>query len=556
MAAPEERRETLRRLRDETFDLLIVGGGINGVGIAREAALRGLRTAVVDKGDFASGTSSCSSKLIHGGLRYLETGDFALVLEACRERDLLRRRLAPHLVRPLPFVYPVYRDDAVGMWKLRAGMIAYDALAAFRNLSRHRMLSVSRLGEEEPALRADELRGGALYYDCWTDDARLVIENMLAAEEAGALCLNYASVTAFEKDRGRIRGLRLHDGEGEGSLRVSARLVVNATGPWLDQIRLLDDASAVPCLRPTKGVHIVLPRDRIGNRHALTLHAVRDGRVLFVIPWDDRALVGTTDTDYRGDPDAARAEAGDVDYLLQTVNHFFPRAALSERDVVSTFAGIRPLVSDGSDAPSAVSREEALFESPSGLLSIGGGKLTTYRRVAIKVVDRAAAILRRDAGIEARETSGTDHIPLPGARVEDADVFVAELQAEEARGGGLVARLTRRYGSRAEALLARLGGDPAHSQSTTDGPDSVRAEAWFGAATERALHVEDVLRRRTSMALKSGDGGVGAADVVASGMAEALDWDDRTRLRRAREYVESPREVWRRTSAAAKRKQA
>src|SRR5262249_41628462 len=254
------RSTKIRRLGEEAFDLLVIGGGINGAGVAREAALRGLKTALVDKGDFGCGTSSRSSKLIHGGFRYLETGDFGLVLEASRERDLLRRRLAPPLVTPLSFFFPVYRGGPLPLWKLRVGLLLYDLLAAFRNIERHRVVRAAGARETEPVLRAEGLHGGALYFDCFTDDARLLLENGLGAERGGAVCVNYVGVEALEKDaRGRLAGARVRDLDGGGaSLGVSARAIVNATGPWLDRVRALDDPHAAPILRPTKGVHIVV----------------------------------------------------------------------------------------------------------------------------------------------------------------------------------------------------------------------------------------------------------------------------------------------------------
>ena len=554
-AATASRREKLRRLAEEHFDVLIIGGGINGAGIAREAALRGLRTAMVDKGDFASGTSSRSSKLIHGGVRYLETGDVALVLESSRERDLLRRRLAPHLVRPLSFVFPVYRSGPVGIWKLRAGMVAYDLLATFRNIDRHRMYSAARLADVEPNLRRDGLRGGALYYDCWTDDARLVLETVLAAEEAGAVCLNYVAVEAFRKRDGRLDGAMVRDLDGEGATTVNARIVVNATGPWLDRIRSLDDAHAPPCLRPTKGVHIVVDRERLGNRNAIVLNAVRDGRVLFVIPWEDFAIVGTTDTDYVGSPDAVEADAEDVEYLLETTNHYFPAATLREADVVSTFAGLRPLVSsEPGEAPSEVSREEAIFESSSGLLSLGGGKLTTYRRVAIKVIDRIADRLRREHDIVALDRSGTDRQPLPGARLKDVDGFARELEAKGPMPDGTIARIARRYGSRASEFLERVRGFPWWREPLAAKTGHVLGEAWFAAGAEFGRRVDDVLRRRTGVALRTIDRGASAAEPTARAMADALGWDEPTRAARVDEYLEHVQESWR--SAPRERKQA
>ncbi|HSD11753.1 MAG TPA: glycerol-3-phosphate dehydrogenase [Candidatus Binatia bacterium] len=534
MNAAEQRSTKIRRLSDEPFDLLVIGGGINGAGVAREAALRGLKTALVDKGDFGGGTSSRSSKLVHGGFRYLETGDFGLVLEASRERDLLRRRLAPHLVAPLRFFFPVYRDGPVPLWKLRCGLLLYDLLAAFRNIERHRIVHAARAHETEPGLRTEGLRGGALYYDCFTDDARLVLENVLGAEQAGAVCVNYVGVEALEKDdHGRLSGARVRDLDRDGvSLAVRARVIVNATGPWLDRVRALDDPRAVPILRPTKGVHVVVRRERVGNRHAIVLHAVRDGRLIFVIPWQEHTIVGTTDTDYEGSPDDLAADASDVDYLLETVNVHFPRAHLKERDVVSTFAGLRPLVAGTqAEAPSEVSREEALFESGSGLISVGGGKLTTYRRVAVKVVDRVGRELRRRFGIETSRRSGTEWLPLPGGAT-------AAIGAEPCVATEVAEFLRRRYGARAPELLSLVATTPGLAERLAPEAADMRAEVAFAAEFEMALRVDDVLRRRTHVALKSAGGGAAVAEMTSDLMGERLGWSRPKREQRAREYVE------------------
>jgi glycerol-3-phosphate dehydrogenase len=532
MTAADLRRNKLRRLREEAFDVLVIGGGINGAGIAREAALRGLKTALVDKGDFASGTSSRSSKLIHGGFRYLETGDFGLVFEASRERDLLRRLLAPHLVKPLRFFFPAYRRSSLPLWKMRLGLAIYDVFAAFRNIERHRGVRREEVPELEPKLRVDELRGGALYYDCFTDDSRLVLENILGAESAGAVCLNYAKVESLDKDgRGFLAAASIRDLDAEGgSITLRVRAVVNAAGPWLDRIRELDDPAAPPILRPTKGVHLVVSRDRVGNRNAIVLNAVRDRRILFVIPWDQQTIVGTTDTDYHGSLDDVVADAEDVGYLLETLNHYFPAARLEEGDVVSTFAGLRPLVAGRRpEAPSEVSREDAIFESDSGLVSLGGGKLTTYRRVAIKVVDRVARQLRRRFGLRFARRSGTAELPLPGAD---------GLQAGTAATSDFASALERRYGARASQVMALLEQDPALAEPLDDAGTTFRGEVAFGARLEMAERVEDVLQRRTSVALRNPDGGASVAQAAAALMAEELDWSPATEHSRAREYLE------------------
>ncbi|MGH7899562.1 MAG: glycerol-3-phosphate dehydrogenase/oxidase [Candidatus Binatia bacterium] len=538
MNAPELRRQKLRRLGEERFDLLVIGGGINGAGIAREAALRGLKTALVEKGDFACGTSSKSSKLIHGGFRYLETGDFRLVLEASRERDLLRRRLAPHLVRPLRFFFPVYAGGPVGLWKLRAGLIAYDVLSAFRNIERHRIVGRRAVGGIEPRLESEGLRGGALYFDCFTDDARLVLETILSAEDAGAVTVNYLAVERLEKTAGRVSGAIVRDLDGEGgTIRISALAVVNATGPWLDCIRALDDPATPAVLRPTKGAHLVVPRDRVGNHNAVVLPAVRDRRVLFVIPWEEHTIVGTTDTDYRGTPDAVAAEEEDVAYLLETVNFYFPDAKLRASDVVSTFAGLRPLIAGTeSETPSEVSREEEIFESDSGLLSLGGGKLTTYRRVAIKVVNRAVRDLEARHGLRVRQDSGSESRPLPGGDE-------VALKTAPAAFADVFAALISRYGSRSTKVVELLESSPDLAARLLPERPEVRAEVAFAADTEMALRVEDVLLRRTKVGLRTADEGASVADATARILGGRLGWDAETIERRAAEFLGEVGEV-------------
>ncbi len=326
-AALDARRTALAALAAEPFDVLVIGGGINGAGIARDAALRGLRTALVEQGDLASGTSSRSSKLIHGGLRYLEQGHVRLVLEACRERERLRR-LAPHLVRPQRFVYPVYAGGPVSKLKLGLGLFAYDLLAGWWSVARHRMLSAAATHEAEPTLRTDGLRGAGCYWDAQTDDARLVLETALAAASEGAVVASYAGVTALVRSGGRLTGARVIDRLSGEAIEVRAAVVVNAAGPWVDRVTALDEPAA-PRLRLTKGVHVLVRRDRIGHRDAIVLHARRDRRVMFVIPWGEVSLIGTTDTDHVGGPDTPPVvEPDDVAYLLETVNHYFPDAHL------------------------------------------------------------------------------------------------------------------------------------------------------------------------------------------------------------------------------------
>jgi len=522
------RRTALDALGSETFDLVVIGGGINGAGIARDAALRGMRVAVLEQGDFASGTSSRSSKLIHGGLRYLEHGHLRLVLEAARERERLRR-LAPHLVRPMRFVFPLYAGMSLRPWMLRVGLWTYDVLAGVRDVKRHRMLRAGAVAALEPSLRREGLRGAGEYWDCWTNDARLVLETMLSALQAGAVAVNYAQVVGFEKVGGWVAGVRVRDRVDGGAVSVRGRAVVNAAGPWGDQVNALDTPDQPARLRLTKGVHIVVPRARIGHEAAIALQAVRDRRVMFVIPWETHSLIGTTDTDHVGGPDAPpTVEPSDVAYLLETVNHYFPQARLGVDDVVSTFAGLRPLVAPPPGArtsPSDVSREEEIVTAASGLVMIAGGKLTTYRLIAARVVDRAIDVLRASGDARRFAASSTAEAPLPGGRVPP-ETLAADLAARDGHGLSPEAlrHLTGRYGGRAVEVLALLARDRGLGAPLLDALPDARAEVVASVEAEYAMTLEDVLRRRTQVALFDPTQGSAVADAVAALMAPALGW--------------------------------
>ncbi|HXF95366.1 MAG TPA: glycerol-3-phosphate dehydrogenase/oxidase, partial [Gemmatimonadales bacterium] len=444
----------------EPVDLLVIGGGITGAGIARDAALRGIRTAIVEKGDWGSGTSSNSSRLVHGGLRYLEQRDFGLVFEASRERRVLLR-VAPHLVRPLAFLFPVYRGARVPAWRLRAGLWLYDLLSLFRNVKSHRWLRPRRVRREEPALRDRDLVGAALYYDAQTDDARLVLATVRSAARAGALAANYAEVVSLAKPDGRVRGATVRDLLTGETRTVRALVVVNATGPWADAVRRLDDPRAEPLLRPTKGAHVAVPRARIGHRHAVTMFSPIDGRVMFVLPWGELSYVGTTETDDAGSPDDVRVTADDVVYLLRSANAYFPNARLGPADVVSTWAGLRPLVVAAGDLPpGAVPREHRIVESPAGLVTIAGGKLTTYRVMAQDVVDLVA---RRLHDLDGRPVAGrppTHRLPLPGGEAADLEVLVEAARARDV-SEPVARHLVASYGSESAAVLNLVGQDPA-----------------------------------------------------------------------------------------------
>lgn len=511
------RASLLDALPRAPFDVLVVGGGITGAAVARDAAMRGLRTALVERADFASGTSSRSSRLIHGGLRYLEHGQLHLVYESSRERGRLLR-LAPHLVRPLRFLWPVYEHARISRRELWAGLLLYDALALFRNIGRHRMIGPSVVSALEPAVRQSGLEGGALYHDAATDDARLTLATARAAAEAGAVVLNHLPVRALELAGPVVRGARAVDAESGREIVIAARVVVNATGPWTDDIRHLAEPDAAPSLRGTKGVHVAVPRERLGNTGALTLLSPIDGRVMFVLPSGALTIIGTTDTDYEGDPDAVRADAADAAYLLRSANAFFPAAHLAPADVVSAWAGIRPLVADGSDAPGAVSREHAVRRTVPGLVTVTGGKLTTHRIMARDTVD----VVERELGRPIRRAP-TGRVPLPGGAIASVD---AEVDAATAATGSaaLAEHLVHAHGAAWREVWALAAADPALAAPVSPDLPYIAAELHWGVEHEMALTLGDLLIRRTHVAFETRDHGRAAAPAAARAVAPLLGW--------------------------------
>ncbi len=482
-------------LTEGTYDLLILGGGITGAGVALDAALRGLRVALIDKGDFASGTSGVSSKLIHGGLRYLEQAAFGLVGEALTERRRLLHN-APHLVRPLRFILPFYRGARMPPWKWRLGLTLYDILAGRGNLRRSQPLTARQLMRESPSLRSHGLIGGADYFDAQMDDARLCIEVVRTAARQGACVANYVAATAFCLDAGRITGVTAQDQVAGQELTIRARQVLNATGPWVDAVcRLAGDARG-PHLRPTKGVHIVAPTR--GLSAAFLLLHPRDGRVLFVIPWMGKTLIGTTDTFTTAGPDELRVLPEETAYLLEAHNHYFS-PPLAERDMLGTFAGLRPLIRSRPGQPSALSREFRLIESPGGLLSAAGGKYTTYRHMAEEITDAVMWRLGR------RRRCRTHDFCLDGAPAEPWTVFydreTARLGREYALGAQAARHLVDRYGRRAADVAACLGATPNGARPIVAGEPDLQVELLYQRHHECAVYPDDHWLRRTRLGL-------------------------------------------------------
>ncbi|MDQ3997732.1 MAG: glycerol-3-phosphate dehydrogenase/oxidase [Gemmatimonadota bacterium] len=536
---PDSRAARVAALGTEHFDLLVIGGGVTGCGVARDAALRGMRVALVEKDDFGSGTSSRSSRLVHGGIRYLEHGHLRLVFESSAERRRLLR-LAPHLVRALSFTWPVYEGSRVSVWKLEAGLTLYDVLALFRNVGRHRRLAAEGIIEREPALRREGLVGGASYFDAATDDARLTLANALGAAAAGAVVINYAEVRSLVAagSRRRIAGATVTDRLGDQDVRVRARTVVNATGPWSDSLRRLEEAAAGAAMahpaarsvvRGSVGVHVEVPRARVGNRGAITLLSPVDGRVMFVLPDGAHAVIGTTETPTTSSPDEVRATERDVAYLLESANGFFPSARLTQSDVVSAWAGIRPLVAAGASADlGRASREHAITRGPGGVLTITGGKLTTYRVMAADVVDE----VERAAGRQPRRAPTADS-PLPGGDFSSLETEVAAARAATGEDD-IARRLVQAFGSAWRSVWTRANATPDGTARVVPALPYVMGEMVYAAEHELARTLGDLLIRRTRLAFETSDHGLAVAPAVAEVVGPVLGWTAETRLAEVR----------------------
>ncbi len=508
------------RLHEGPFDLLVVGGGITGAGVARDAALRGLRVALVEGDDWASGTSSRSSRLVHGGVRYLEHGHLHLVFEASRERRTLLQ-IAPHLVRPLRFTWPVYRGARIPRWKLRAGLLAYDALSLFRNVGQHRGASRRDILQREPRLRAEGLVGGAQYWDASTDDVRLTIANVVSASEAGAVTLNHAAAVAFSHDvNGQLTGATVVDQATGAEVVVRAHVTVNATGPWSDVTRRLDDGVEHDAVLGSKGVHIAVPRDRVPCADALTLLHPDDGRVFFILPSPVHTIIGTTETPAENGPASVRANRSDVQYLVRAANYFFPTATLREGDVISAWAGIRPLVAHAGTTANDASREHHIATSASGLISVTGGKLTTYRAMASEIV----TAVERALGRTTLTASVTSDAPLPGAgdlshemEVSAAQAIIPESETAD--------QLVRAYGDRWRMVWGLCERELLLGDRLDPNLPYIAAEVMWAAVAEGAWTVADVLVRRMPIAYERRDAGRALAGAVAGILGRVHKWD-------------------------------
>jgi glycerol-3-phosphate dehydrogenase len=519
---PEQRQRAWDRLGSEQFDVVVIGGGVVGSGAALDAATRGLKVALVEARDFASGTSSRSSKMFHGGLRYLEQLEFGLVREALHERELSLTTLAPHLVKPLPFLYPLTRR----WWErpyVALGIFLYDQLGGARSLPAQKHLTKAGALRLAPGLRRDSLIGGIRYYDTVVDDARHTLTVARTAAHYGAVIRSSTQVVALLREGDRVTGVTVRDSETGAVTDVHGHVVVNATGVWTDEIQALSKQRGRFRVRASKGVHIVVPRDRIVSEVAIILRTEKS--VLFVIPWGTHWIIGTTDTDWNLDLAHPAATKADIDYILGQVNRALA-TPLTHADIDGVYAGLRPLLAGESEETSKLSREHAVAVPAPGLIAIAGGKYTTYRVMGEDAIDAAAEF------IPARVApSITEKVPLLGA-----DGYFALINQTETVGAhyGLhpyrVRHLLDRYGSLIGEVLQMAGRDgagrPDLLEPITDAPVYLKVEAWYAAAAEGALHLEDILARRMRISIEYPHRGVDCAREVAEVVAPVLGWSD------------------------------
>jgi glycerol-3-phosphate dehydrogenase len=489
------RSDIIHRLRTETFDLVVIGGGITGAGIALDAATRGIKTVLLERHDFAYGTSSRSTKLIHGGLRYLKQLEFGLVREVGSERAIVHR-LAPHLVIPEKMLMPL-SERSMSPFLASIGLKIYDWLAGVAPRYRRRMLNRVQTLRAEPLLQGDQIKSGAMYVEYRTDDARLTIELVKTTVSKGAVMLNYARVSDFVYEQERLCGVVFRDEEsGEASCAVKGRVIVNAAGPWVDQLRELNKSLEGKKLRLTKGVHLVVKKRRLPVRQSIYFDAP-DGRMIFVIPRGNMSYIGTTDTDYRGLPEDVAADSNDAEYLLQAVNAMFPQVRLTPADIESSWAGLRPLIHEEGKSPSQLSRKDEIFESPSGLLSIAGGKLTAYRRMAERVVDRVTDMLEGSFGSCKTKTVALSGGPFTGmrqlARYKTRVKHMLPKVGLEPKVAGYLLHL---YGRQLESILERMF---AFSDSGDPDRGLILAELEFCVEHEAVRKATDFLVRRTGL---------------------------------------------------------
>lgn len=511
------RLQNLNKMRNQEFDLVVIGGGINGAGVARDASTRGMRVALIEARDFASGTSSKSSKLIHGGIRYLENMEFKLVFEALSERAHLFE-MAPHLVHPLRFMIPLYEESRVGMFKMGMGMWLYDALSLFQTPEMHERLNAKESVDRMPALRRQNLLGSYIYSDAYMDDDRLVHETLRAANENGALCANYVKATGAGFKDGKINEVHCEDTLTQEKFSIKARHVISSTGPWTDQLghKILHDWKNI--LRPTKGVHLTLPKHRLPLNSAVVMGAEKSDRIVFGIPRHDMIIVGTTDTDFRGSPEEVRCTPQDVEYLLRITDHYFPGAEIKHQDIIASYAGVRPLVNDGSSSEGKTSREHTIINDERGITFVAGGKYTTYRLMCKQTVDRVLESFSLEDRLKFAKSDTLKPLnQYTGPETyHQAQALAWVWASDTGRSQDELKLLTERYGLEAGEILNKY---PEHYSYW-------QLEAAQAIDSTMCLHLRDFYARRVPLFLADRNHGVQFIQEVGAVFQEKMGWSE------------------------------
>lgn len=513
----ESRIQNIQQMKTQEFDLVIIGGGINGAGVARDAAARGMTVALIEGRDFASGTSSKSSKLIHGGIRYLENMEFKLVFEALNERTRLFE-MAPHLVHPLRFMIPLYQESRVGMFKMGLGMWLYDALSLFQAPEMHERLNAKESLARMPAMRSTHLLGSYIYSDAYMDDDRLVHETLRSANELGALCANYVKAIGAKFSDGKVSEVFCEDQISKEKFHIKTRHVISSVGPWTDEVgqSLLKDWKNI--LRPTKGIHLTLPKHRLPLGSAVVMGAEKSDRIVFGIPRHEMIIIGTTDTDFKESPEDVTATPEDVKYLLSITDHYFPGAELTAHDVIASYAGVRPLVYDGSSSEGKTSREHTIFKDPCGITFVAGGKYTTYRLMCEQTVNRALEDFALEERVKFKKADTTQPLNVyTGTEAFQQAKSFADIWAEETgRPLEELRLLTERYGLEAEDILNRYSENYSYWQ----------LEAAQAIDMTMCLHLRDFYARRVPLFLADRNHGLKFLDEISEVFQEKLGWSD------------------------------
>ncbi|HWU44467.1 MAG TPA: glycerol-3-phosphate dehydrogenase/oxidase [Bdellovibrio sp.] len=512
------RIQNIGKMKNQEFDLVIIGGGINGAGIARDASARGMSVALIEGHDFASGTSSKSSKLIHGGIRYLENFEFKLVFEALNERTKLFE-MAPHLVHPLRFMIPLYEESRVGMFKMGLGMWLYDALALFQAPEMHERCDDNESLQRMPALRSEHLLGSYIYSDAYMDDDRLVLETLRSANENGAICANYVkAVGAQFGDEGTITAVLCEDQIKKEKFSIRARHVISSVGPWTDDLgsRLFHDWKKI--LRPTKGIHLTLPKNRLPLSSAVVMAAEKGNRIVFGIPRHEMIIIGTTDTDYKDDPENVSVTPEDVQYLLSITDQYFPGANITSHDIIASYAGVRPLVNDGSQSEGKTSREHTILQDPRGVTFVAGGKYTTYRLMCEQTVTKAleAFSIEERVKFAKADTAAPLNDYTSPENFHQALALVYSWSQDWGRPVEDIQKLAERFGKETQIICEKYPEDYTYWQ----------LEAAQAIDTTMCLNMRDFYARRVHLFLADRNHGVQYIDEIGKVFQEKLGWSE------------------------------